>query len=552
MSFRRAHRIIQVAAACAVAALCSQCHAGLLKAFKRPKAVASDKALYLFAKVTGTQESLSVCLRKEGDGKWEELSELRADYSSVLHFDGKLYLFLPRTVTELDADTCRKTRETRWPFNWRVQSAELARGILTVYGVGGDGELYSARARMAPSPAKRDKKSKRPADAAGPGGTTEPKSVAPPKRTTEPKSAAPPKRTTEPAGVRPGGRVNLLAGEWEEGPLATEGQGACVDVRTLRVSDTLWLFWLVREAGRGDVLKAAVLGKDGLGRTDDVAASPGKLEFTVTEFDKQPMVIYATLPARLTGKTRLEYRTRGRERWLPFQVAEDVSNPFGEETHSLSAVSFDGKVHLFLGTDCRVLTSAYDGTKWSAVRTVLSDPSFDLAIQNSVLLTAAMVAGLLCLAASVVRSRFLPRRAAIAGVEYVLASWPRRGAAYACDMIIAVAAVNVMLSLAGTEGSTSRFAVALFCFELFYFSVLEARSGKTIGKRLFGLIVVSRNGGYPSGSEALLRNVLRALGDLAMPVGWLVGSIVMLNTRGSQRIGDLASGTYVVREPIKE
>ena len=221
-------------------------------------------------------------------------------------------------------------------------------------------------------------------------------------------------------------------------------------------------------------------------------------------------------------------------------------------TRELDAATLKGKVHLFLGTRFRVLRTVYDGGRWTPPETVLADPQADWIIRHSMAVLCSLAFGLVLLVASLFRARLLPHRVEIAGIKYRLASWPQRVAAYACDLMISVAAVWLMHWLAGQTPSAHRTMVAVFCFELFYFAVSEARSGKTIGKRLCGLIVVSRNGGYPSWSEALLRNVPRALLVVVFlffpPLGWLVGSAILLNTRGSQRAGDLAAGTYVVRE----
>ena len=72
------------------------------------------------------------------------------------------------------------------------------------------------------------------------------------------------------------------------------------------------------------------------------------------------------------------------------------------------------------------------------------------------------------------------------------------------------------------------------------------RDGQTPGKRLLGIRVV-RDGGYPVGAGgAILRNLLRPLDFL--PVLFGVGLVVALVTARTQRLGDLAAGTLVVRE----
>lgn len=90
-------------------------------------------------------------------------------------------------------------------------------------------------------------------------------------------------------------------------------------------------------------------------------------------------------------------------------------------------------------------------------------------------------------------------------------------------------------------------AVSFFALQACYHAALEGlRDGQTPGKRLLGIRVV-RDGGYPLGmAGALIRNVLRPLDFL--PVFFGVGLVVALATARTQRLGDLAASTLVVRE----
>src|SRR5258708_4428272 len=66
------------------------------------------------------------------------------------------------------------------------------------------------------------------------------------------------------------------------------------------------------------------------------------------------------------------------------------------------------------------------------------------------------------------------------------------------------------------------------------------------GKRLFGLRVVMTNGLPVTTSAAIIRNLLR-LFDF-FPALYGVGLVVMFATSHTQRLGDLAARTYVIRE----
>ena len=80
-----------------------------------------------------------------------------------------------------------------------------------------------------------------------------------------------------------------------------------------------------------------------------------------------------------------------------------------------------------------------------------------------------------------------------------------------------------------------------------YHPVMElAQRGRTPGKRSAGIRIVTRLGG-PAGAGALLvRNVFRLIDSL--PTLYGVGLTVMLFSRESLRIGDMAAGTLLVYE----
>jgi uncharacterized RDD family membrane protein YckC len=497
------------------------------RSYRDPVAVPVDGELYLFVRERGAAEELCACYRERQHGGWQKITELRADYNHITEYDGHFYLFLDETVIQLAVKDGAKTGQVRWPYNWGVQGFDARDGVIAVYGVGSEGRLFTASGRLAARPASR--------------------------ATTAPAAAGAVPGFLAPPGW---GRDRAIAGS---------GEGRAVSLETIRVGDALWLFWTTGdERGGHQGLRAGVLGPDGLGEVAEIARRDGRIEFAAAALGGRLMVVYAELPAELRGTRRPLHRWRGDGRWLPFDKITSAENPYGEETVALRAATVRGRVHLLMGTEypmlflkpqSRVLQTVYADGSWGRVEPVLADPRFNAMLEYAGLLSALMVVALGALALSVIRSRFLPRRASIGGVEYRLAPWLRRGAAYACDLAVVVLVVNLGCLLLGLEPSEPRLMVGIFCVELVYFGVLECRAGRTPGKRLLGVLVVSRNGGYPTWSEALLRNLPRAFVDslivtpfLITPLGWVVGSIILLNTPGSRRAGDLAAGTYVVRE----
>lgn len=80
-----------------------------------------------------------------------------------------------------------------------------------------------------------------------------------------------------------------------------------------------------------------------------------------------------------------------------------------------------------------------------------------------------------------------------------------------------------------------------------YFMFFETLlSGRTLGKRLTGLRVVSLSGALVGWRESLLRNLLRTVDSL--PSGYFVGLVAIVLSPRGQRLGDLAAGTLVIRE----
>lgn len=81
-----------------------------------------------------------------------------------------------------------------------------------------------------------------------------------------------------------------------------------------------------------------------------------------------------------------------------------------------------------------------------------------------------------------------------------------------------------------------------------YFVLLEwLWNGQTIGKRRAGLRVIGMDGQPARFTAVLIRNLVRVVDFL--PTWYALGVVMMVVTPRSQRLGDLAAGTYVVRAP---
>jgi uncharacterized RDD family membrane protein YckC len=144
--------------------------------------------------------------------------------------------------------------------------------------------------------------------------------------------------------------------------------------------------------------------------------------------------------------------------------------------------------------------------------------------------------------------------------EHRLAGPARRLLAYVVDLFVcygglAVLGLLVMLGafaigtqLGGGEAiqklGVGLLLLALFAVQWVYFVVFETLRGRTPGKLVAGLRVVTITGRPIGFAEAVLRNLLRAAD--ALPTGYLLGFVAMALSPRFQRLGDLVAGTVVI------
>jgi uncharacterized RDD family membrane protein YckC len=96
-------------------------------------------------------------------------------------------------------------------------------------------------------------------------------------------------------------------------------------------------------------------------------------------------------------------------------------------------------------------------------------------------------------------------------------------------------------------GGIALVVLLIFLLSWGYFIFFEmVWNGQTPGKRITGIRVLTVRGEPVTLVHSLVRNLLRLVDSL--PSGYMLGIIVMLATARSQRLGDLAAGTIVVRE----
>src|SRR5712691_1436467 len=149
-------------------------------------------------------------------------------------------------------------------------------------------------------------------------------------------------------------------------------------------------------------------------------------------------------------------------------------------------------------------------------------------------------------------------------LRYDLAGAGNRGFAAVLDFLVATVIAFTAIVLLGIGAALLGVAGALSEASFFflggltlivtlvliwaYFIMLEwLWNGQTIGKRIYKLRVINEDGSPAQFTAVLIRNLMRLVDFL--PAFYGVGVLSIVLTPKSQRLGDLAAGTYVVRAP---
>jgi uncharacterized RDD family membrane protein YckC len=141
-------------------------------------------------------------------------------------------------------------------------------------------------------------------------------------------------------------------------------------------------------------------------------------------------------------------------------------------------------------------------------------------------------------------------------LRYQLAGAGNRGFAAIADFLIAAILTfaisfgfQVLTVLEPALDDWSGWVVLLeLLLAWLYFVLLEwLWNGQTIGKRLFGLRVISEDGEPARFVAVIVRNLVRVVDFL--PAFYGLGLVTLIASSRSQRLGDYAAGTFVVRAP---
>jgi len=141
-------------------------------------------------------------------------------------------------------------------------------------------------------------------------------------------------------------------------------------------------------------------------------------------------------------------------------------------------------------------------------------------------------------------------------LRYDLAGGGNRGFAAVLDFAVAtVISIGAVILLNAIPTALTRnnvvFGLTILLLPVIiwaYFILLEwLWNGQTLGKRAYGLRVISGDGSPAGFTAVFVRNLLRVVDFL--PTFYGLGLLLIVLTPKNQRLGDLAAGTYVVRAP---
>jgi uncharacterized RDD family membrane protein YckC len=143
-------------------------------------------------------------------------------------------------------------------------------------------------------------------------------------------------------------------------------------------------------------------------------------------------------------------------------------------------------------------------------------------------------------------------------LRYDLAGGGNRGFAALVDFVLATLIFggalwmfSILADAIGLQAASPYFGIAVlltFTVAWSYFILLEwLGNGQTIGKRIFGLRVIADDGSPAGFTAVMVRNLLRVIDFL--PGFYGLGLLAIVVSSRSQRLGDLAAGTFVVRAP---
>lgn len=482
----------------------------LLRRYIRPKAVVGDDTLHLlYQRKMDSQDRVLTCYRRlRPDKGWSEETEFQNDYLSVAHFAGSLILFRKDNYSIYRATDWRPRK---WALGWAPVVASTAGQELWVFGA----DVKEKRHRLV---AARLTRAEAEGGLAGPAPLAEPLGV--------------PTRPYDIGAVSRGASAMVL---WHQRGSAPSAEGL--------PTNELW--------------SATFDGKQ-WGKPRSVPVPCDYSDYAAVAHEGEVWVLCKERGRRLSASNPLQTIRLSDTGWSTPSAVPGTVDSLLDWTFDVDAASFAGRLYVFRACMTRLVVHRWRDGQWEGVTTLSAAPPWaTVALWWSLVNLVLGLALLPVVAACAFRSRGREAQlAAFGDGELPVATWPRRVAALLIDLLvtefICTAAIALLSILYGSESTAESvpLMVGLHLVVFFvYFVVTEGRSGQSLGKRLLSTMVVGQDGQRPSLGAIVVRNLLRPWPFL-MPAAYLAGSIFLLLTRRSQRLGDLLARTVVVELPM--
>jgi len=347
--------------------------------------------------------------------------------------------------------------------------------------------------------------------------------------------------------------AKLDDGVWVEQPeLSLPQRTGPMQIAAVEMQDgSLRLFWIADAAGDdpASLICARFDTRDAKGWDSPSAFPLPKLGTHVAAARRGDLihVFVADTSSRISQRNPIYYAAFSSDtqpedvNWQP--VAGLVDEPF-LPTRSFAAALDGDNLLLYLASAAKLDTVSISNGSASA-RTTISEAPILEAIPG-LLLIVAIIAGvyLLVFIVSIRRARHFPRTLGAGDHQIRLASWVKRVGAFIVDMAVFALFIVIVSSMEGSGRLLDHLSALTMgpVIMIPYFILLEADRGQSIGKRIFGIAVITVNFTTPGFKHAIIRNIFRFIPPA-------ISLVVMLNTRTQQRIGDIFAGTLVIEVP---
>jgi len=476
----------------------------------RVKAAVGAGVLHvLYQRKADPQASPTTCYRRYVPGKgWLKEEVLDIAHNCVAFFDGGLYVFRDDGYTVYKTGDWRQpslfgeggasTWEARqWPFEWAPKAACVLGNALLAFGT---------------------------KEGAG---------------------------TLRVAAVEEGGPRDL------EAPLSRPAR--FTDITAIPDGEDAMVFWHESTGENGPTeLWGAAFDGSRWQEPHHVPVPYARNDYAAAFYDRSLWVFAKPRGERVRRSRPIVSLRWVEDKWSEPTAVERALDPKFDWTLDISATAFEGTLYLFRACKNRVVAHRLSEGKWlepltlielSPWPTLLFWWLFGNVVACLVLLPA------LALVAFATRDRPRPTLS-VGELELRMASWPRRVAAQLVDVVATLLLCSLIgswLGLAdGRVAMESEYlapSVALYSgVYLAYFLLGEGLSGQSLGKWVMRIAVITTGGRRARLARIALRNLLRPWPFL-VPAAYLIGSIVLLLSRGNQRLGDMAAGTCVVELP---